>query len=288
MADIEIKILDIAKLKNLPALPEESSHILAAINDPDIELDNLVRIISSSPILVARLLALANSAYFGYAGKITDLRIAVINVLGLKLVKSLSLSVLLNITLDSSQCHQFNAERFWHNALLTAVCAQKIAQLLKRQDLDPALLYTAGILLDIGLLAAVCVYPTAMNSLFLQEQKTSEPLGKLMAHHYATDQYIIGGYLLRSWQLPIAFQQITNHYLDTDYSGDELPAIVLLKIASLLVKMINENCDAVIDPNMIDLLAFLELKPTQLLSIKTEVALQMDDFKLLVQTLISQ
>ncbi|NOQ16029.1 MAG: HDOD domain-containing protein [Methyloprofundus sp.] len=286
MPEIEIKQLDISKLKNLPALPEESGNILAAINDPDIELEDLVRIISSSPILVARLLGLANSAYFGYAGKVTDLRVAVINVLGLKLVKSLSLSVLLNMTLDSSKCSHFDTQRFWHNALLTAICAQKIAKVLRRKDLDPASLYTAGILLNIGLLAAVYVYPDAMDSLFIQESKDPEPLGELMAHYYATDQYVIGGYLLRSWQLPVAFQQITNNYLDSNYSGDELPAITLLKIASLLVKMINENTEEFTDQDMTDLLQFLELKQVQLLGIKNEVSIQMEDFRVLVQALV--
>jgi HD-like signal output (HDOD) protein len=288
MSEIEIKQLDISKLKNLPALPEESGNILAAINDPDIELEDLVRIISSSPILVARLLGLANSAYFGYAGKVTDLRVAVINVLGLKLVKSLSLSVLLNMTLDSSKCCHFDAERFWHNALLTAICAQKIAKLLKRKDLDPASLYTAGILLDIGLLAAVYVYPDAMDRLLIQVSKGSESLSELMTHYYATDQYMIGGYLLRSWQLPVAFQQITNNYLDGNYSGDELPAIVLLKISSLLVKMINENAEAFPEQGITELLQFLDLSQVQLLGVKNEVSMQMEDFRVLVQTLVGR
>lgn len=159
--------------------------------------------------------------------------------------------------------------------------------MLRRKDLDPASLYTAGILLDIGLLAAVYVYPDAMDSLFLQESRDSEPLGELMAHYYATNQYMIGGYLLRSWQLPEAFQQITNNYLDSNYSGDELPAIVLLKIASLLVKMINENTEEFSERSVADLLPFLDLKQVQLLGIKNEVSMQMEDFRVLVQTLVS-
>lgn len=113
MLSTQLMQLDISKLKNLPPLPEESGRILTALNDPYIELDKLVSLLSTSPILVGRLLGLANSAYFGYPGTVTNLKVAIINVLGLKLVKNLSLSILLGTALDSSRCVHFESERFF-------------------------------------------------------------------------------------------------------------------------------------------------------------------------------
>jgi hypothetical protein len=57
---------------------------------------------------VGRLLGLANSAYFGCTTEITDLRVAIIRVLGLNLVRSLTIGVLLNMELDTRKCSQFN------------------------------------------------------------------------------------------------------------------------------------------------------------------------------------
>lgn len=210
MLTTQIMQLDISRLKNLPALPEESGRILAAVNDPDIDLEELVRIISTSPILVARLLGLANSAYFGFSGKVTDLRLAIINVLGLKIVKSLCLSILLSLSFDTKKCQHFDSERFWHNTLLTAVGAQKISLALNNEAIDTGLMYTSGILLQIGLLAAVFVYPEEMNAVLLLEKKGELTLNELMKQYYEINQYEMGSYLLQRWQLPSSYREIVR------------------------------------------------------------------------------
>ncbi|MBE0469696.1 MAG: HDOD domain-containing protein [Methyloprofundus sp.] len=279
--------LEISKLKNLPPLPEESGRILTALNDPDIELEKLVDLLSTSPILVGRLLGLANSAYFGYPGTVTSLKVAIINVLGLKLVKSLSLSILLGTALDSSRCVHFESERFWLNALLTAISAQKLSMLLKQESLDPSLAYTSGILLHIGLLAAVHTYPEQMEQLLLLEKKDEFTLDELMVHDYALDQYQVGGYLLERWQLPVILRNIVKHYTDANYQGEALPMISLLKLANVLVRMVRHNEEHVSSEYM-TLMRTFEIQEADILSIKIEISEKMDDLSALVKTMIGK
>jgi HD-like signal output (HDOD) protein len=59
--------------------------IIEAMNDSGITIKELATLISVSPALAARLSGLANS---GCAGNVSDLRVAIIRVLGLDLVKS--------------------------------------------------------------------------------------------------------------------------------------------------------------------------------------------------------
>jgi HD-like signal output (HDOD) protein len=80
--------------------------------------------------------------------------------------------------------------------------------LLRQESLEPSLAYTSGILLHIGLLAAVHVYPKQMEQLLLLEEKGEFTLDKLMVQGYAIDQYQVGGYLLERWQLPMIFRNI--------------------------------------------------------------------------------
>lgn len=284
MSSTQLMQLEISKLKNLPPLPEESARILTALNDPDIELEKLVDLLSTSPILVGRLLGLANSAYFGYPGTVTNLKVAIINVLGLKLVKSLSLSILLGTALDSSQCSHFEPERFWLNTLLTAVSAQKLAVLIKQKSLDPSLAYTSGILLHIGLLAAVHVYPEQMEQLLLLEKKDELTLGGLMAQYHMIDQYEVGGYLLERWKLPDVFQQVVKHYMDAGYQGEVLPMISLLKLANVLVRMIRHDKESISSEGFA-LMQTLSIKEPEILSIKVEISEKMDDLNALVKTM---
>ncbi len=287
MSSTQLMQLEISKLKNLPPLPRESARILTALNDPDIELEKLVELLSTSPILVGRLLGLANSAYFGYPSTVTSLKVAIINVLGLKLVKSLSLSILLGTALDSSRCSHFESERFWLNTLLTAVSAQKIATLLKQESLEPSLAYTSGILLHIGLLAAVHVYPEQMEQLLLLEKKDELTLGELMAQYHTIDQYEMGGYLLERWGLPDVFQQVVKHYMDADYQGEVLPMISLLKLANVLVKMMRHDKEGIPSEGLA-LMQALAIKESEILSIKVDVCEKMDDLNALVKTMIGK
>jgi len=286
MLATQIMQLDISKLKNLPALPEESGRILAAVNDPDIALEELVRVISTSPILVARLLGLANSAYFGFPGKVTDLRRAIINILGLKIVKSLCLSILLSLSFDTKKCHYFDSKRFWRNALLTAVGAQKIALALNNEEIDPGFFYTSGILLHIGLLAAVFVYPEEMEVILLLEKRGEFSLNKLMSQYYEIDQYEMGSYLLQRWQLPSLYQEIVMHYADVEYSGKQRLSINIVQVASLLVRMLNNDKYTLSNSND-SLLQAISLSENKLLSIKQEMGEKMHDFKGLVQVMVS-
>ena len=283
MSPTQLMQLEISRLKNLPPLPEESGRILTALNDPDIELGKLVDLLLTSPILVGRLLGLANSAYFGYPGTVTNLKVAIINVLGLKLVKSLSLSILLGTALDSSRCVHFESERFWRHSLLTAVSAQKLALLLKQSSLDPSLAYTAGILLHIGLLAAVHVYPEEMDQLLLENNNEST-LDALMIQYHTIDQYQIGGYLLERWQLPAIFQNIVKHYSDANYQGEFLPMISLLKLANILATMMRHNVKELSSEGL-TLMRTLGAKESEILSIKVEVSEKMDDLNALVKTM---
>jgi hypothetical protein len=52
--------------------------------------------------------------------------------------------------------------------------------------------------------------------------------------------------------------------------------------------MINENAEAFPEQGITELLQFLDLSQVQLLGVKNEVSMQMEDFRVLVQTLVGR
>lgn len=275
--------LDIAKLKNLPVMPEENQRILMAINNDDINLDDLSEVLMSSPILMARLIGLANSAYFGYAGKVTDLRVAVVNVLGLKLVKSLSLGILLGLSFSNSRCKEFESQRFWRDALLTAICAQTLAKATKSKEIDANSAYTAGMVLHIGMLAVVFLYPDEVADIFVLAQKEGLDIDQLMMEK-GIDQYQLGGYLLERWKLPSLYSDVVEEYRmdNTDYAGASLHG--LLKVASLLRRVVRDNQESLSEDEL-QILKLLPIEESQFFTLKVKLAEKMEDFNVLVQTM---
>lgn len=230
--------LQISKIKNLPELSAASMKIIDAVNDPDISIDDLATALSVAPVLVARLLGLANSAYFGCAGEITDLRVAIIRVLGLNLVRSLAMGVLLNLALDTRKCSQFNSERFWMGALLTATLSQQCSVLIRDEAIVPSTAYTAGLLLNIGLIVAVSLLPEESNLILLNAQEKISSVSEEMTGLLGVNQYDLGGLLLEHWHLPAVYQTILREFKNSAYAGSEKKMIALIKICFTLAKII--------------------------------------------------
>ena len=230
MVSVENIDLKIAKIKNLPPLPEASIRIIAAVNDPEISVNELVSIVSLSPTLVARLLGLANSSYFGRPGQIKDLRIAIIQVLGLNLVKSLALSIALNLEFDTSKCKSFDTNYYWRHALITAFVAQKLATHLDDELMAPNIVYTSGLLLNIGLMAAVYICPAEMDDVFSNSERTERVVSEQMLGCFGRTQYDLAGILLERWKLPEVYQKTIKEFRQPDFKGKEKILAELLEL----------------------------------------------------------
>lgn len=224
--------LEISRLKNLPALPEASIKILDAINNPNIPIDKLSEVLSLSPGLVARLLGLANSAYFGKSRGITDLRTAIFQVLGLDLVKSLALGVVVNVQFDTSKCINFNTEYFWSRSLVTAVAAQRLAMRHSADELSPATVYNCGLLLYIGMLVIAFLLPDELNAIFFCcSQPGQLKVGEELHRRLGWSHFQMGYQLMRKWQLSPIYQQFLQHYDDPDVTGEVAVLQRIMKVA---------------------------------------------------------
>jgi HD-like signal output (HDOD) protein len=230
--------LKISKIKNLPELSAASMKIIDAVNDPDISIDDLATVLSIAPVLVGRLLGLANSAYFGCTVEITDVRVAIIRVLGLNLVRSLTIGILLNLELDTRKCSQFDSERFWMNALLTATLSQQFSLLLHDKAVVPSTAYTAGLLLNIGLIVAIYLLPEESNLILLNAEENASSISTEMTCLLGKNQYELGGLLLEHWHLPVIYQTVLKEFENSAYAGGEKKMIALIQICFVLAKKI--------------------------------------------------
>lgn len=270
--------IEIANIKNLPPLPEESIRIMTAVNDEDIAIDTLVKELALSPALVARLLGLANSAFFGRAGKINDLRVAIIQVLGLNLVKSLTLSIILNVELKTSKCKAFDSSFYWNHALITALISQELAKQMNNELMPPSIVYTSGLLLNIGLLAAVHIYPADLNEVF---SKTDRIEGSILIETrtlLGKSQYEMGGLLLERWKLPDIYQTTVKQFRQPNFEGEEKSLLELLELSHWAAVYIVENKRDEI-PDFSELLSKLSLSHDCFIKVVNEVDKNKDNIQ---------
>ena len=67
----------LAKVRTVPSMPSVVIKLKQYLSDPDVSFDELAKVIEFDPGLTVNLLQLANSAYFGWSGRIKTVKEAI-------------------------------------------------------------------------------------------------------------------------------------------------------------------------------------------------------------------
>jgi HD-like signal output (HDOD) protein len=197
---------------------------LGVLGDPEVEIDEIATIIEQDPALVARILGLANSAFFGQAKAITEVRQAIIRVLGLNLVKSLALSISLAGVFDTKACRAFKVADYWYAALGSAALTRMIVHhspVLENGAADQA--YLTALLHNLGMLLLASISPDEFSqALELYHQDPSQSLLMTERDCLGIDHFAAGEWLLRRWHLPEVVVDVIGHLGDVVYQGPHL------------------------------------------------------------------
>jgi HD-like signal output (HDOD) protein len=135
---------------SLPGVPQIVTRVQQMLSDPDVGIPQLVPVINYEPVLVGRVLQMANSAALNPTRRqITDLRTAVTRV-GTDLLRSAALAYALR---QVSQAHSVkdirpHLEALWERSAWTAAVAFVIARKFTRVNRDIAFL--GGLMHGVG------------------------------------------------------------------------------------------------------------------------------------------
>ena len=223
----------IARLKALPPLPYREQEIVKLLSDPDLDLLSLVELVEQTPALSARLLGVANSAYFGNAVQVKRISDAIIRVLGLNLVRDLSLSLILSQQFRIGDCRRFDMLRFWKHAMYCAILADGLAPSVSVDAADERdWAYLGGLLHSLGVLALVHLEPQAMDDAFGQAAgDPNRTLSSLEKELLGIDHCEAGAAVARAWQLPDPLTAVVQHHRDPQYRGRHWRLVVVVGLA---------------------------------------------------------
>jgi len=207
-------------INTMPALPVSVSKVVEIANNPATSPVDLNKVISLDPVLMARVLKLINSAYYGVSTKVNSLVRAII-MLGINTVKNLALSSAVIDTIGKKQ--QFRAldpQAFWRHSLGVGVTSKLIA---KKRGVESAKLeeyFIAGLLHGIGKIPLNNVlsdeYVEAMS--FADRQKT--PLYLAERQVFGFDHTFVGARIGEAWKLGNAIQDTIKYQLrPSEYEG---------------------------------------------------------------------
>ena len=146
------------------------------LEDPDCNLDTVVKIVQAEPLLSAKVVAIANSTVFNRTGrKITDVRSAV-TLIGLRTVRNLA-TVIIVQQLAGSQTKTDLVAQLWEHSAYVAALAQVIARRVTKQDAETAMF--AGMIHEISwfyMLAREKYYPGLIDESIASSWGSDEDL----------------------------------------------------------------------------------------------------------------
>jgi len=184
---------------SLPALPTVVARLVAVVDHPDASGDELVRLVSSDPVIALRILKQANSSYYDFSKSVCTVQTA-ISVLGVDAVKDVALGIPVFECATDDTGHLFDESLFWEHSVGCGVCAGMVAGDMGTVDPDEA--YLAGLIHDVGRL----VMSLYARETFLDAISAAESDGEVLAAKERElldiDHCEVGGWLSKSWNLP--------------------------------------------------------------------------------------
>ena len=218
---------EVRRIKNLPTVPGIVAKISRMVENPETSAAEVGRLITQDQVLSAKVLRMANSAFFGMSRKISSIPQALM-ILGFDVVKGL---VLTSSVFDMIQKSMAG---LWEHSIGCAAAAGAVATAIGRDDAEEILV--AGLLHDLGKVVLALNMPEEMKLVKEKVEKDHilfyEAENAVMDFHHGE----IGLWLAEHWNLPdsLAEPMRLHHNPEKAVLYPECTAIV--HIADIIIR----------------------------------------------------
>lgn len=226
----------------LPTLPQVVAKINALVEDPDVGVREIGAAVAEDAPIAAKVLKIANSAYFGLREKVISTEHATA-VLGVRMLRTVAMQAAVIRGYDHlDRAGDFDCRTLWRHSILTGQTAAALASRCRaRIGLAPDEFHVVGLLHDIGQVLfleglgdayVLCVREAAERGapLFAWEQE------KLGLHHGQ-----VGALIASAWGMPqLVVDAIGHHHGPREKLLTE-PAIALVALVNLATDRLQEG-----------------------------------------------
>lgn len=220
----------------LPEYPELLARVSELSRDPDVDVREVAALLETDPVLVGRLLKLANSAWYGGGRmEIRNVQMAIMR-LGLKEVRKILYSYQMEHLFRD--CRLVDHHLFWRHSLAVALFSQELLRYLKGDERFIESAYLAGLMHDLGILVFATLVPDEYEA-FLREGRDLEvPIQRQEVERFGIDHAELGAeFVVRAWvDEPAIIAAIGAHHNPFKAEGDD-------RTVSHVVHIANGICD---------------------------------------------
>jgi putative nucleotidyltransferase with HDIG domain len=219
---------------SVPSLPSLYAQIMDELNSSDCDIGTVADIIARDAGMTAKILQVANSAFFGLRGQVSTPKDAIFR-LGLDVVKALVLSVQVFSAFQTEHVKRLKLTHVWPHSLSTASLARKIAVKQNASAAVVDLTFTAGLLHDVGKLILAANVPDEYHEVLQRASaaRINDWQGEFM--NFEVTHAEIGAYLIGLWGLSDALvEAIAFHHRPAGSGSVQFGPLTAVHIADAL------------------------------------------------------
>jgi putative nucleotidyltransferase with HDIG domain len=187
-------------VEGLVSPPDVCMRVFELIHSPMTGTREIAAVVGVDPNLTARLLRIANSAFYGFSRKIDTISRAV-TVIGTTELYQLVLAVSAVQKFNNIPNELVKMETFWHHSVYTGLLARSLAA--RARVLHPERLFVAGLMHDIGSLILYHRYPQEMRDILMVAEGDEDVLYQAELERFQFSHASVGGELMERWLLPV-------------------------------------------------------------------------------------
>lgn len=215
----------------LPTLPTVASKLITLTSKSETSIGEIANLLSKDISLSAKVLRIANSAFYSFSSKISTVHQAVSNM-GKNAIRSLVLSVSFLTIKSDDVAEYFSYEKFWQKSLSAAVAAKLIMAEIDKSD--PEEIFIAALLQDIGELIVMRTFPEQYELVLKALSETQNDVLTVEEQIIGLNHTVIGYEVTRNWGLPPELLiPIQYHHNPDGYTGNDKKMKLATKVAYL-------------------------------------------------------
>jgi len=207
----------------IPPLPAAVTSLITEINQNEPDINKLVKLISSTPGIAARVIKTVNSAMFSLRNPVANVKHAVM-LLGLGNIRSISLAYATMDALPKPPGNIFDHQAFWTDSLVKAMLSRSLSKKRFADQMEDV--FTASLLADLALPVLLCSWGEYYQPVIEEWEKTPRRLSQIEREHFGWDHAQAGAWILQSWEFPeemvcyigthnLSWEKICQHELET-------------------------------------------------------------------------
>ena len=218
-------------VKDIQAMPSVIVKALNVMKKSTASMKELGDIVMFDQSLTIKILALVNSAYYGFSQQISSINIA-LSLLGMVKVKNIIVAVAMKPMMSNQ-----GDKELWKHSMRVAAGCEYLANLTKIMDSDEA--FIAGFVHDVGKMVLQMtnekLYTKVLNAV-----EMGTDILDAERKYFESDHVRTGSLLAKRWQLPILLANIISYHHAPSLSSIPVPC----NLVCFIDKLVQDNYDS--------------------------------------------